>query len=459
MNFDHKLVEAKDFITGKQFAKALEILMEVLDDDPDNPGALFLFGSICIEQDKRGLAYNTYRRVASLVPDEPAAWVNFGRCQADDREGWEASLDCFKRALAINPKMHAALSNIATIYIQSCLPEEAQKWAEKCIEVKPDWDPGISALAFSQLMQGNWEEGWKNYEAMLGTSHRQDVEYGDIPLWDGTKGKTVIVYGEQGIGDEILFSSTLEDMAKDCTVVYDTMPRLQSLLQRSLPNVHVLGNRWENEIVMPKDVIPEARIPLAGVPVHYRKRREDFKGDPYLKACPEMRKAIRGLLDSDKPKIGIAWTGGTKRTRNQFRTFDLDSMVSVLRNKDVTFISLQYSDPTEEIENLQEKRGIKVHHFPWITEIKDYDLTAALVSELDLVISVPTSVTQLAGGLGVETWVTVPEITGWLFYREDYPWANSLKLYHDWTYKQIANDLEEWYANRTQETTRQVACR
>jgi hypothetical protein len=271
-------------------------------------------------------------------------------------------------------------------------------------------------------------------------------------MWKGEKGETVIVYGEQGIGDEILFSSVLEDMAKDCTVVYDTMPRLESLLTRSLPNVHVIGNRWSNEIVMPKGIKPTARIPLAGVPVYYRNKETDFTGKPYITADDTQRKAMRGMLDSlgDKPKVGIAWTGGTKKTRSQFRTNALENMVSLLR-QDVDFISLQYTDPTDEIKELQEKRGLTMHHFPWITEIKDYDLTAALVAELDLVISVPTSVTQLAGGLGVETWVTVPEITGWLFYRNDYPWAKSVKLYHNWTYKQISEDLEVWNAKQNKE--------
>ena len=104
MNFTQDLIKAKEFIDQKNYKNALDILMEVLDEDPDNPGALFLFGNICIAQDKRGLAYNVYRRCAALQPEEAAVWVNYGRCQEDSKEGWEVSMDCFKRALAINPK-------------------------------------------------------------------------------------------------------------------------------------------------------------------------------------------------------------------------------------------------------------------------------------------------------------------------------------------------------------------
>jgi len=437
------ILEVKRLIDEGSTEQAFSLLMKMLDKNPDDADVLFLLGSMLIKQDKRGLAFNIYRRCAALAPDKAAVWINYGRCMDDTKEGWEAAMDCFVRALAIDPKNVAGLSNIATLHIQRCEPKEAKIWAKRCLKIKPDYQSGLNVLAFAYLMEGKWEKGWKYYESMIGTEHRQDTSYGGLPLWDGSKGETVIVYGEQGIGDEILYSSVLSDMAKDCTVIYDTMPRLESLLSRSLPDIHVIGARWSNEIKLPEGLEATARIPVAGVPVYYRNKDSDFKGKPYLTADKTMRKAMRGLLDTlgHRPKVGIAWTGGSDRTRGHFRTHELESLTQILR-QDVDFISLQYNDPTEEIENLKEKQGITVNHFSWVTEIKDYDLTAALVAELDLVISVPTSVTQLAGGLGVDTWVMVPEITGWLFMRDDYPWAKSVKLYHDWTPKQIGDDLK-----------------
>ena len=442
--YDDK-VRAKELINAKEYSLALDILMNILDDDPSDPDALFLFGSIAIHQDKRGLAYNLYARCAKLAPDVPAVWINYGRCQDDNEAGWEAAEWCFKKALELDSQAIAAMGNLSALNIQRCNIKEAKVWAKRALKIDPDYQVAITSLAFAYLMEGKWEKGWEHYKRMVGTKNRLDVNYSDLPLWEGQKGETVIVYGEQGIGDEILYSSMLEDMAKDCTVIYDTMPRLEALMKRSLPNVHVVGNRWSNEIIIPEGLTPTAKIPAAGVPCYYRNRREDFPGKPYLKADESMRASMRGLLDSlgDKPKIGIAWTGGSKGTRGHFRTHDLEYLTPLLR-QDVEWVSLQYKDPSEEIRAYEEKRGIKVHHFPWIAEIKDYDLTAALVAELDLVIAVPTSVTQLAGGLGQDAWVLVPNTTGWLFYQNDYPWADSLKLYHDWTPKQIGDDLQGW---------------
>lgn len=445
MNLYDQKVKAKELINIQEYPQALEILMGILDDNPNDPDALFLFGSIAIHQDKRGLAYNIYARCAKLVPDNPSVWINYGRCQDDTEEGWKAAEWCFKKALEFNAQSTAAMGNLAALNIQRCNVKDAKIWAKRALKIDPDYQVGITSLAFAYLMEGKWDKGWDHYRRMVGTKHRLDVNYSDLPLWEGQKGETVIVYGEQGIGDEILYSSMLEDMSQDCTVIYDTMPRLETLMQRSLPDVHVVGNRWSNEIIIPEGLTPTAKIPAAGVPCYYRNKREDFPGKPYLKADPEIRKAMRGLLDSlgPKPKIGIAWTGGTRKNRGRFRTFVLEELTPILR-QDVEWVSLQYKDPSEEIQDYEERRGIKLHHFPWITEIKDYELTAALVAELDLVIAVPTSVTQLAGGLGQDAWVLVPDITGWLFYREDYPWAKSLKLYHDWTPKQIGDDLAGW---------------
>ena len=266
-----------------------------------------------------------------------------------------------------------------------------------------------------------------------------------------------MVNGEQGIGDELIYSSFLKDIAKDNKVVYDCMPRLKSLMARSFenePNIYVSGERWSEEQVLPDEFMPNARASIASLGQYCRDKDDSFDGKPYLKANEDMKKSIRGLLDSlgPKPKVGIAWTGGTKQSRSQFRQRTLEELTPLLRNKNVDWISLQYKDCDEEIQEIHEKRRIKINHYHWITEVKGYDLTAALVSELDLVIAVPTSATQLAGALGTEAWVMVPEITGWLFYRDNYVWADSVNLFKNKPVKFMADQLNQWLNERNRKT-------
>jgi hypothetical protein len=219
-------------------------------------------------------------------------------------------------------------------------------------------------------------------------------------------------------------------------------------MDRSTPqNVYVAGQRWQDDLEIPGNIQPTARITQAGAGKFLRLKDEDFPGEPYLRACPQMRKAMRGLLDGigNQPKIGIAWTGGTERSRKQFRCKTLEDLTPLLRTQGVTWVSLQYKDCAEEIKEYKDRRGINIHHFPWVTEAKDYDYTAALVAELDLVIGVPTSVIQLAGGLGKEAWAMVPEITGWLYNRDKYVWANSVKIFRNRPVKDIADELQRWF--------------
>lgn len=451
MNYDH----IKELIRTKNYHEALQLLNDELDQNPDEPRALFFLGNILILQDRRGLAYNIFARCAKHWPESAEVWVQFGRCQNDDPEGWEKSEWCFMKAMQINPELIYPYAQMAYLEAQRCQPEKAIEWANKCLEIDPNYNVAWSAIGFASLMLGDWETGWKHYDLKLGDASRPNMAYGDLPIWDGTKGKNVIVYGEQGIGDEILFASVLKDMSKDCRIVYDTMPRLQRLMQRSLPEVDVIGGRWETSIALREDFVPEARISQASILQYYRKKDEDYPGEPYLIPHPEMRIQMRALLDSlgDKPKVGIAWTGGTKRSRGHFRQTDFKALYPLL-SPDVTWISLQYKDCSQDIS---EASGIDIHHFDWVTEEKEYDPTAALVAELDLVITVPTSVSQLSGALGTECWVMVPEITGWLFSHEPYVWAKSVTLFRDKSAEFMRKELDQWLSRRMPHSSRRLA--
>lgn len=440
---DNHLI-ARDAYAAGDYETSIKAVNEILDDNPNDASALFILGGIFIQTNKKGLAYNIYARCAKHAPDRSEVWSNFGRCQPDNPEGWERSMECFNKALELNPDSIATMANISSLYLQQCKPKEGLVWALKALSINPDYNVAQSCLGFCYLFLGEWEKGFEFYHAMVGHASRPHIQYNDLPEWDGTPGQTIIVNGEQGIGDELIYSSFIPDIAKNNKVVYDCMPRLEALMKRSMPeNVHVVGGRWKDEISLPEEFKPTARITQAGLGKYCRKTDADFSGEPYLKADPDMRKAVRGLLGSlgPKPKVGIAWTGGTKQSRMQFRQRTLEALTPLLRNEAVDWISLEYKDRSQEIDAYYQARKIKVHHYPFITEVKEYDMTAALVSELDLVIAVPTSATQLAGALGTPAWVMVPEITGWLFNRDKYVWANSVKLYRAPDMKTMEREL------------------
>jgi hypothetical protein len=147
-------------------------------------------------------------------------------------------------------------------------------------------------------------------------------------------------------------------------------------------------------------------------------------------------------------KVGITWTGGIKRTLSEQRSLLLKDIEPILR-QDATFISLQYKSVPEAV-TFEEDTGIKIHHWSHATQTDDYDDTAALIAELDLVITVQQSAVHIAGALGKPTWVMVPKAPLWRYglTGETMPWYKSVKLYRqksDWlhTISDVAYDLKK----------------
>jgi ADP-heptose:LPS heptosyltransferase len=155
----------------------------------------------------------------------------------------------------------------------------------------------------------------------------------------------------------------------------------------------------------------------------------DFSGIPYLKACPERKSQWKAELSKlgNRKKVGIAWNGGLKDTFKERRSLDLEQLLPIL-SQDCTFISLEYKNP-HELADFEQEHGIKIHHFPEATESRDYDDTAALVDELDLVISVQTAVVHLAGALGKPCWTLTPNKPNWRYATPRFMWSESVELF------------------------------
>ena len=205
--------------------------------------------------------------------------------------------------------------------------------------------------------------------------------------------------------------------------------RLYGIFKRSFPEITVYPARFEKspEWVDSQDF--DAWCLIGSLGWHYRVNDGDFLGTPYLKACPERKKHWKSELDKlgNKKKVGIAWNGGLKDTFKTRRSLDLEQLLPIL-TQDCTFISLEYKTP-HELADFEQEHGIKIHHFPEATESKDYDDAAALVDELDLVISVQTAVVHLAGALGKRCWTLIPNKPNWRYASPRFMWANSVELF------------------------------
>ena len=402
-----------------------DVLNDHLDDD-DAQKALFMSAYIMMEAQRYGLAYNLYQRCAQLNPRISEIWSNMGMCLEDNDPGKARQL--FRKAQKLDPKNAHAYANEGLMCLQLGKPEECIRLSKKALELK-EIDAAKHNMALAQLMMRDWAQGWKNYFETLGVKHRERRDYG-LPEWDGKAEGKVVIYGEQGVGDEIMFASILSEIRNP--IVLDCDRRLEKLFTRSFP-FPVYGTRFQRETALLDEHRPDYQCAIGQLPHFFRNSEGSFPGTPYLTPDPERCIQWRALFDTlPGKKIGIAWNGGLRNTGELRRSFKFDDLV--LRDGN-TYISLEYK-PHAPIP------GVK--QYPETLKGRDIDELAALINELDYVICPCTTVVYIAGALGKECHVLVPDKPGYRYHLSgQFPWYESVTLHRKTgTWRQTAERLD-----------------
>jgi hypothetical protein len=260
-----------------------------------------------------------------------------------------------------------------------------------------------------------------------------------VRVWRGESlaGKSLHVASEQGLGDQVMFASMFPDLiAAGARCTFEVHPRLERLFARSFAGAEVVAKRPDRPAAaQPADYY----VPMSGLGEFLRRGLAEFPAHSgYLAADRARRLHWRTRLTALGPglRVGISWRGGTARTDRRLRSIALERWRPILRRRGLRFVSLQYDDCRQEVEAMRAE-GVSLVH--WQEAIDDLDETAALVSELDLVISVPTTVVHLAGALARPVWVLVSARPGWRYLREGerLPWYPSARLWRQ-------AELDDW---------------
>jgi hypothetical protein len=409
----HKLVIDGDY------EQAIPLLDVLMDRDPNDPAVLNLMGYVAMQSGNDNLGYQLLKRAVDEAPEQSQVWTNFGLA-AQHLDRLEESLESCLKAVSLNPGYALAWTNTASTLIAMSRWDEALKAAKTALDINPnDWRAKCN-LAHCHLAKHEWVEGWKYWELSLGSDQRKEWAYGNETRWDGSKNKAVVIYGEQGLGDEIFFASCVPDAIGDCKkVIIDCDPRLEGLFRRSFPRADVHGTRRSGTPEWLNNARIDARCSVGSLPQFYRTTDAAFPGKAYLKADPEKVLMWKSLWQSKGKKvIGICSEGGAKYTNKRGRKIPLEAWESLL-SQDAIFVSLDYRDGIEHP---------KLRHYPQATKSSDYDDTAALIASLDCVVGVNTTAVHCANGLGIPTHVLVPTNHQWR-YAGDYLWSDSAKIY------------------------------
>ena len=428
-----------ELIQNKQPDDANALIQTLLERDPNDGVALNFYGLLHLEAHHFSEAYQYFRRALQERPSLPVIWLNFGLASHELNRNDEA-IKAYLKAAELDNNFVKAYVNAAAVFIEQSQWDDAEKSCRIALEIDPGNSMAEKNLAHVLLAKHQWKQGWEYWEKSLGSKYRKEWSYGNEPRWDGTPGQAVVVYGEQGLGDEINYASCIPDAIKDCKkVIIDCDPRLEKLFKRSFPKAIVHGTRREPHPEWLKGARIDARAAMASLPSIYRNSDESFPGTPYLVADPELRTMFRKLFDSyGKPVIGMCFKSGSRYTLQHKRSIEPEQF-SPLFKKDAVFVSLEY----KEIINHP-----LVKDFSWATKASDYDLTAALIAELDAVIGIHTTAMHCANGLGVPTYILTHEFYQWR-YNGEYLWSKTAKVYNKkkdevWrdVIKRAVNDME-----------------
>jgi tetratricopeptide (TPR) repeat protein len=314
---------------------------------------------------------------------------------------------------------------------------------DRALALRPDFPLAAFHRTQARILAGDFERGWDGYDLRL-------LGAGPIPgadgrrRWDGAPlaGRTIFVAREQGLGDEILFASILPDLierAQHCIV--ECEPRLLALFRRSFPSATVFASPAGGGLPPgAAPVAPDYVIEFGSLPGFFRRKAGDFPPHRgYLHADPSLVEKWRERLAQLGPglKVGLAWTGGVRKTRRALRSLALEQLLPILRVPGCRFVSLEYTaGASAAIQAFRASHGIEIAH--WQEAIDDYDQTAGLACALDLVISVCTSVVDLCGALGRPAWVLAP-ISPEMRYGvagESIPWYPSVRVFRQREYGQ-----------------------
>lgn len=407
---------------------AYGLVQQALRDDADDARGLYLLGVIHARAERFTEALCIYERCTRLAPRRAEAWNALGQALDELHRPREAR-EAFKRALEIG-KSALYLANVASTYAHEGNHAEAMRWARKAIALDPECRSARMTLGFAHLALGQYAEGWDLYESCLGGAFRKIEQIGSEPHWSGEPVRNLFVYGEQGLGDEIVYAQMLNDIPHSVRVTLECDQRLEGLFRRSFPAVEVHGTRR-----CPRDWAEgrefEAGTAIGSLTRLYRRDAASFKTAPYLAADPERRLQWRALfdswcVDSRLPVIGICWSGGRHKTGAHTRDVGLEAFRSLIDRVPAHWVCLQYKDAADEIA----ATGLPVRQYARATLTNDYDDTAALVAELDHVIGPPTAVHHLAGALGVSSTLLVPSQPMWnVAHGDRLPW-NADNVYH-----------------------------
>lgn len=403
-------------------------------------------------------AYNNRGNIFKRLSDLPAALSDYNNALHFEPRFAEAlnnrgtvfhqqgklkeALEDYETALKIRPEYAQAFNNRGITLQEQGKTTEALTAFDRALQINPDYVDARWNRALALLLTGNFQKGWQEFEwRWMKKEFAAQKKNLPQPFWDGSalNGRTLFLYSEQGAGDNIQFIRFVSMIEKSGgQIIMECEESLASLFA-TVPGI--------DRIINPGDPVPDfhVHLPLLSMP-HILKITPDIfpAAVPYLFPAPF---PYRLPAAPNQIKVGFLWAGNPRHKNDKNRSIDIHHFSYLFNVANIRFFSLQVGERKQDLAQLNPARKLN----DLSAKLTDYSLTAAAIKQLDLVISVDTSVAHLAGAIGARVWVLLPFAPDWrwMLHREDSPWYPTMRLFRqpapgDWAavFRKLKKELE-----------------
>ena len=427
-----------------KLAEAIDTYYRILEIDPTDVEVCRSLGMLLTERGKLEEAIDAYYKVLEVDSTDAGIYNNLGILLKEQGKFKEA-IDAYCKALEIFPGYADAYNNLGNVLQLQGDFEDAVVVYKKALEINSQFSEAHKNLGMLLLLTGELERGWEKYEWRW-KCHDFPSENRNFPQppWDGTglSDKSVLVWTEQGIGDEIMFANMLDTLSWMADkIITECEERLVPLFQRSFPKIQFFAREQKpNPMLLDRDI--DYQVPIGSLAQWLRRNESQFpKKESYLSASSEkasqLRDKYKGLTD-DRFLVGISWKSINHGIEKEKSTI-LENWTPILSQPDCFFVNLQYGDIEQEIGEYYSSTGILIYTDQEINPLTNLDDFAAQISALDLVISISNTTVHISGALGKKVWTLLPYVPDWrwMLKREDTPWYPTMKLFrqsqmNDW---------------------------
>jgi tetratricopeptide (TPR) repeat protein len=408
--------------------EAKQLYKQVLAINPDAVVAINNLGNIYRDQQRLDAAIACYRHIVDLEPALAEGHYNLGSALRLN-ESYQQAIIHLHRAIQLKPDYADAWNNLALTFKNMGDLDRALICFNRAITFNPDSAVARWNRSFVHLLKEDFSAGWIDFEWRFRLPHWTTIYPFQLEgaRWSGQHApqSTILIHDEQGLGDTLQFMRYLPLVKARCRkVILETRLELSYLLQ---------GLRCVDQIIVrPSDGRPAAvydyYIPLMSLPSLFQTTSLSIPMEvPYISAHKDKVAHWRDKLPHSVLKIGLVWSGRPQHTNDRNRSCRLADLLPLLQLPDIHFVGLQKGAGSEQITELPP--GINFVNCG--EELNDFSDTAALLENLDLLISVDTAVVHLAGAMGKPAWVMIPFIPDWRWgmHREDCLWYPTLRLF------------------------------